>query len=54
MLKIILYSAAVLVLCSSCVSRTIDKEVRAIGGEPGRKIQEKKIIWIWEDEYKNP
>ncbi len=52
--SIFLLAVASLILCS-CVSRTISaSSVDATGKENQGKVVEKKIIWIWQDEFHNP
>lgn len=49
MLKKLFYLSALLLLCSSCVSRTVYKEP-GLRGHAGQ-VTEKKIIWFWDKEY---
>ena len=48
--SIILLSIATILL-SSCVSRTISSSAPL--GQKG-EVVEKKIVWIWQDEYRMP
>lgn len=42
-----------LLLCCSCVSRTISEPVGP--DEDGRAtVKETKLIWIWDKEFNNP
>ena len=41
--------AAVSLLNSACISRTVTTEKGF-----GKDKTEKKILWIWQDEYRNP
>ncbi len=51
-------------LLSGCVSRTVSEEPQHRGAVPGKenaygsnshsKVKEKKLIWIWQDEFRNP
>ena len=47
---IILLSVVSLFLCS-CVSRTVSSSAPL--GKEGTVVQ-KKVVWIWQDEYRNP
>ncbi len=52
--SIFLLAVATLILCS-CVSRTVSaSSVDSSGKESDAKVVEKKIIWIWQDEFRNP
>ena len=52
--SIILLIVTVFVLCS-CVSRTISAtSIDSTGIEDHGKVIEKKTIWFWQDEFKNP
>ncbi len=52
--SIFLLAVATLILCS-CVSRTVSaSSVDSSGKESDGKVVEKKIIWIWQDEFRNP
>ena len=52
--SIFLLTVATLILCS-CVSRTVSaSSVDSSGKESNGKVVEKKIIWIWQDEFHNP
>ena len=44
--------AAFAVLVSSCVSREVTTNSPLKKGE--KNVVEKKIIWIWQDEFRNP
>ena len=48
LLKPIILLSAVTVLSSACVSRTSTVEKGF-----GEDQTEKKIVWIWQDEYRN-
>lgn len=48
--SIILLTVATILSCS-CVSRTVSSSAPL--GKEG-KVVEKKIVWIWQDEYRNP
>ncbi len=62
-MKKILFLFAVTALLSGCVSRTVTTgpknrgqthNGKAYGADPKlSKSGEKKIIWIWQDEYRN-
>jgi len=48
--------AAILMLCCSCVSRTITRTPTISEAGKGKanengKIIEKKIVWFWEDDF---
>lgn len=51
-------------LLNGCISRTVTIEPEHRGAQPSRKgkygsdpqseVVEKKIIWIWQDEFRHP
>ena len=45
--------AAISLLTCACVSRTTTTNAPLGQGEDG-KVTEKKLIWIWQKEYRNP
>jgi hypothetical protein len=45
------FSLLLLLLCSSCVSRTVRSQ-SDMPGETTKEIVEKKIIWIWDPEFR--
>ena len=58
----VLLSVMVL-FCNACVSRTVTVEPQyrgvssgkksSLGSDPKSQTVEKKIVWIWQDEYRN-
>lgn len=54
---------AIALLCNACVSRTVTVEPQyrgasagkktTLGSDPKSEMVSKKIIWIWQDEYRN-
>lgn len=60
----IILLSTVTVLSSACVSRTVSiepqhrgeipKKGKSYGSEAQDNVIEKKIIWIWQDEFRNP
>jgi hypothetical protein len=55
MLKNLFYLTVVILLCSSCVSRTTYKQSSLKGSNPsGKPVAEKKLIWIWDKDYSKP
>lgn len=56
--------ATIALLASGCVNRTTTLEPQHRGGtpadkkvygsDPQGKLVDKKIIWIWQDEFRNP
>jgi hypothetical protein len=50
MLKKLLYLTAVLLLCSSCVSRTTIKEP-GLKGTSGKASSETKLVWFWDKDF---
>lgn len=54
MIKKIMFTALLLLLCSSCVSRTIYMTKGLSEDEKKVTIGKKKLIWFWNDEYNNP
>lgn len=55
--SIILLAVATILSCS-CVSRTVSSSTQNRGAntkdQDDGKVLQKKIIWIWQDEYRNP
>jgi hypothetical protein len=52
MFRKLIYPIIVLLLCSSCVSRTTYKEPGLKGAATGGKnAGETKIIWIWDKDF---
>jgi len=52
MLRKLVYLIVVLLLCSSCVSRTTYKEPGLKGNTAsGKNAGETKIIWIWDKDF---
>ena len=52
MIKKLFYLIAVLLLCSSCVSRTTIKEPGLKGGNAsGKPASETKLIWFWDKDF---
>lgn len=56
-------ATATALFLTGCVSRTVSEEPQhrgaaSSGGEygssPHSKVVEKKLIWIWQDEFRNP
>ena len=45
--------AAISLLTCACVSRTTTAKAPLGQGGDG-KVVEKKLIWIWQDEFRNP
>ncbi|MCK5675477.1 MAG: hypothetical protein KAH99_00515 [Verrucomicrobia bacterium] len=52
-IRSILLLAIVATLSSSCISRTTSTSAPLGKGEDG-KVTEKKLVWIWQDEFRNP
>lgn len=53
--KQFIFAAVLLLLCSSCVSRTIYKEPGLRGANAsGKGSTEKKIVWFWDKDFRNP
>ncbi len=52
-IRSIILLAIVAALSSSCVSRTTTSSAPLGQGKDG-KVVEKKLIWIWQDEFRNP
>lgn len=50
MFRKLFYLITVLLLCSSCVSRTTIKEP-GLKGEAGKGKGETKIIWFWDKDF---
>jgi hypothetical protein len=49
LIKCIIPHMVILMVCSGCVSRTM----RSDAGRGGKgTVTEKRIIWIWEEEYR--
>jgi hypothetical protein len=53
MLKKLLYLTSVLLLCSSCVSRTTIKEpgLKGGGNASGKANSETKLVWFWDKDF---
>lgn len=51
MLKKLFYVTTALLLCSSCVSRTINKEPGLTGENARKTDQETKIVWFWDKDF---
>jgi len=51
MLRKLFYLIVVLLLCSSCVSRTTIKEPGLKGDASGKGIGETKIVWFWDKDF---
>ena len=51
MFKKLFYLMAVLLLCSSCVSRTTYKEKGLKGESSSKPVGETKIIWFWDKDF---
>jgi hypothetical protein len=52
MVKKLLYLTAVLLLCSSCVSRTTVKEPGLRGRNASGKVNsETKLVWFWDKDF---
>jgi len=49
----IILLAIVSMLSSACVSRTTSTSP-PLGTNKDGKVLEKKVIWIWQDEFRNP
>lgn len=54
---------AVAFLSNGCIRRTVVKQAEQrgniskggkFGSDPHDEIMEKKIIWVWQDEFRNP
>ena len=54
MIKKFIFAVLFLLLCSSCVSRTISESAGLNSGETGKTIKTTKTIWIWDKDYNNP
>jgi hypothetical protein len=54
MIQKTIIAALLLLLCSSCVSRTISEPVGLNSGEKGKTIKKTKTVWIWDKDFKNP
>ncbi|MBT8042131.1 MAG: hypothetical protein KJN67_05225 [Pontiella sp.] len=57
--NIIYLTAAATVLLTGCVSRTTTVKPSGTEGNEdfginSSKVVEKKLIWIWQDEFRNP
>lgn len=48
MIKNLVYLATVLLICSSCVSRTTYKESSMKGGQ---KMEETRTVWFWDKDF---
>jgi len=51
MIKKLFYLIPVLLLCSSCVSRTTLKEQGLKGGGAGKSVSETKTVWFWDKDF---
>ena len=52
MFRKLVYLIVVLLLCSSCVSRTTYKEPGLKGNtESGKNAGETKIVWFWDKDF---
>jgi len=52
MLKKTVFAAVLLMLCSSCVSRTTIKEPGLKGANAaGKANSETKIVWFWDKDF---
>jgi len=51
MFKKLFYLITVLLLCSSCVSRTTIKEPGLKGSTAGKSNSETKIVWFWDKDF---
>jgi hypothetical protein len=52
MVKKLFYLTAVLLLCSSCVSRTTIKEPGLKGSNAaGKANSETKLVWFWDKDF---
>ncbi|MEN7973554.1 MAG: hypothetical protein ABFR47_06930 [Verrucomicrobiota bacterium] len=49
----ILLLAIVSMLNTACISRTTTSDAPLGKGKDG-KVVEKKLIWVWQDEFRNP
>lgn len=54
MIKKFIFAVLLILLCSSCVSRTISEPVGLNSGKTGNTIQKTKIVWIWDKDFSNP
>lgn len=46
--------AVLLLLCCSCVSRTITEPTGLNEGGRPNTVKKTKLIWIWDKDFKNP
>jgi len=51
MVKKLFFVVIGILLCSSCVSRTINKEPGLIGADANKKNTETKLVWIWDKDF---
>lgn len=51
MVKKFIFAAVLLLLCSSCVSRTTIKEPGLKGSGSAGSIGETKLIWFWDKDF---
>jgi hypothetical protein len=51
MIKKFIFASVLLLLCSSCVSRTIVKEPGLKGAGSAASKGETKIIWFWDKDF---
>ncbi len=51
MIKHMLVVLCLLLLCSGCVSRTV-RSADSLSGSKRNVITEKKLIWFWQDEFR--
>jgi hypothetical protein len=49
--KKLFYLIILLLLCSSCVSRTINKEPGLTGGNEAKGQYETKLVWFWDKDF---
>ncbi|MFA7257689.1 MAG: hypothetical protein WC047_08960 [Kiritimatiellales bacterium] len=54
MLKDILFMAAVLLLFSSCVSRSITTDAGFDTAGRAGKVTTTKTVWFWDKDFENP
>jgi hypothetical protein len=52
MIKKVLFLTALMLLCSSCVSRTVIGP-SGLSGSEKEVVKEKKLIWFWQEEFSN-
>jgi hypothetical protein len=51
MIKKFIFTAVLLLLCSSCVSRTTIKEPGLKDDTAGKGIRETKLVWFWDKDF---